>query len=199
MEYPHAHIKNLVFSFQKHNVLYFRVPKVASTSLLITFRKVDEVRKVEDYENYPTYESYFKFAFVRNPFDRLVSCFKHVIQKGSLQGIQGHPQLHRYMTFEQFVDVILKIKVPKMDIHFRPQHAFIPETPDFLGKFENLQEDYPKVCKLIGIKNPAELMHTNSTDNKNFKDIYTPDIVRKVAKIYRKDFEQFGYSEEINL
>ncbi len=198
MKYPHAHIKNLVFSFKKYPVLYFRVPKVASTSLLITFRKVDEVEKVEEYQKYPTYNSYFKFAFVRNPFDRLASCFRHVIQKGSLQNIQEDPRLHKNMSFESFVDVVGSIKVENMDIHFRPQHTFIPETLDYIGKFECLNDDYAKLLQKTGIKEPKDgLLHKNKTDKTDFKKYYNEMIIQKVITIYKKDFELFEYKKTL--
>ncbi len=195
MEYPHEGIKTLIFSFEKYKAIYFRVPKVASTSLLITFRKIDNVEKLDTAYD----KSLFKFAFVRNPFDRLASCFRHVIQHGVMYKIQEHPDLHKDMSFERFVDVISEIDVDKMDIHFRPQYTFIPEQPDYVGKFENIQEDYLKVCGLIGIKGQPVLLHENKTEKTRFKDYYTKETISKVIKIYEKDFELFGYEKGINL
>ena len=194
MEFPHENIKTLIYSFEKFKAVYFRVPKAASTSLLISFRKFDNVEKCEEYD-----ESHFKFAFVRNPFDRLASCFRHVIQKGAMQNIQNHPDLHRNMSFSEFVDVIVDIDVDKMDIHFRPQYTFIPEKPDFLGSFESLQKDYEKVCDKIGIKDKENLLHKNKTDKTIFKDYYTKESIEKVLKKYKRDFKLFGYERTINL
>lgn len=190
MNYPHSHIKHMIFSFDKHNVTYFRVPKVASTSLLMTFRQLDNVEKVSNYD-----KDSFKFAFVRNPFDRLASCFRHVIQKGALQGIQGHPDLYREMTFDSFVDVISKIEVKNMDIHFRPQYTFIPETPDFLGKFENLDNDFSELCNKIKIN--AILIHKNKTDRIDYKTYYNSSTEEKVRKIYKTDFKLFNYKANV--
>lgn len=194
MKFPHAEIKTLIFSFQKYKATYFRVPKVASTSLLITFREMDEVKEVKEYD-----KSLFKFAFVRDPFDRLASCFRHVIQKGALKNIQNDPRLYRNMTFGQFVDAIEDIKIEDMDIHFRPQYTFFPETPDYLGKFETLEEDYEIICHFIGIKSPIRLLHKNKTDKTRFKDYYTREIIEKVVRIYKKDFEMFDYCKEVRF
>jgi hypothetical protein len=188
---PHKDIKLLVHKFEKYGAIYFRVPKVASTSLLITLRKIDNIKLI-DYKP----DNSFKFTFVRNPFDRLASCYRHVIQKGAMNNIQNHPDLHRDMSFEEFVDAISKIKVEDMDIHFRPQYTFIPEKPDFIGKFENLSEDYLTVCKMIGIKAPG-LLHENKTNKTIFKDYYTQKIVDKVVKLYKKDFELFKYNPDL--
>ena len=194
VEFPHEMITTLIFSFEKYKAIYFRVPKVASTSLLITFRQIDNVEKCEEYD-----KSYFKFAFVRNPFDRLASCFRHVIQKGAMQNIQNHPDLYREMSFDEFIDVIVDINVKKMDIHFRPQYTFIPEKPNYIGKFENLDEDFAEVLQKIGIKSQIRLLKKNSTDKTIFKDYYTKESIEKVFKIYKKDFELFGYERTINL
>lgn len=196
MEFPHSNIKKLIYSFEKYKVVYFRVPKVASTSIIISLGGLYELKKCDN-DKYD--KSYFKFAFVRNPFDRLASCFRHVIQKGAMQNIQNHPKLYREMPFDEFVDVIMDIDIKNMDIHFRPQYTFIPEKPDFVGKFENLQEDYNKVCEKIGIKNKENLLHRNKTDKTIFKDYYNEKIIKKVVRLYKKDFESFKYDKTINL
>lgn len=193
MEFPHRNIKYMIFNFPEKRTIYFRVPKAASTSLLMTFRQMYDVDKVEDYDH-----SKFKFTFVRNPFDRLASCYRHVIQKGVFQKIQGDERLCRDMTFENFVNVVADTEIKNMDIHFRPQHTFIPETPDFVGKFENLDKDYKELCEKLNIKE-LELLHENKTSNTNYKDYYTDDIIDKVVEIYKKDFEQFGYSKHLNI
>lgn len=181
-------MRRLIFSFENHKAIYFRVPKVASTSLLIAFRQIDTVERTEEYD-----PNTFKFTFVRNPFDRLASCFRHVIQKGAMKRIDDNPNLYRNMSFEAFVDVIKEIRVQDMDIHFRPQYTFIPEKPDFIGKFENVNKDYLEVCKKIGIKNPSRLAHKNSTDRTIFTHYYNDSTIKKVISIYKKDFELFGY------
>jgi hypothetical protein len=193
MNYPHSNIKKMIFSFEKHNATYFRVPKVASTSILISFRKNHEFNKVEEYN-----KNSFKFTFVRNPFDRLASCFRHVIQKGSLQNIQNHPELHKNMSFERFVEVVSNTKIENMDIHFRPQYTFLPETPDFIGKFENIQKDFKLICDKIKIKN-VELRHENKTDKVDFEKYYNVSTAKKVLKLYEKDFDMFGYEKGIIL
>jgi len=182
--------KFMIHSFSRYPAIYFRVPKVASTSLLISFRKVDTVEKVEEYNTLQ-----FKFAFVRNPFDRLTSCYRHVIRNGTPEVLSGCPGMNREMSFEKFVDAISEIKdVSKMDMHFRPQYTFFPEKPDYICKFEDLNEDYLKVCEKIGFRAP-DLPWTNSTDKTIFKDYYNEIIIEKVITIYKKDFELFGYSK----
>ncbi len=189
--FPHKNIKTLIYSFENHKIIYFRVPKVASTSILKSLREVDNLEKVEEYD-----KTYFKFAFVRNPYDRLASCFRHVIQKGVLQNIQEHPDLHRNMSFKEFVNVISKIKIENMDIHFRPQYTFILDKPNYLGKFESLNEDFTKLSKIMGIRS-CSLLHENKTNPTHLEDYYDEETRKKVYNLYKKDFEQFGYKKDL--
>lgn len=190
-------MQRLVFSFRSRNVVYFRVPKAASTSVLMAFRKIDKVEKINDWDKYhKSYKSHLKFTFVRNPFDRLASCFRHVIRKGTPETLDSCPGMHRNMSFEEFVDKIAYIRLEDMDIHFRPQYTFIPEKPDFLGKFENINEDFLELCEKIGVR-PPELTRENTTDKTRFKDYYNDTVISKVINIYKKDFELFGYSKEL--
>lgn len=190
---PHEKITTLIFTFKSQKVVYFRVPKAASTSILMAFRRIDSVERRENDEYN---KSAFKFAFVRNPFDRLASCFRHVIQKGTPETLDSCPGMHRNMSFGEFVDAVRKIKVPKMDMHFRPQYTFIPEKPDFLGKFENINEDFLELCEKIGVRAPPELTRQNITDKTRY-DIYAKESIEKVLEIYKKDFEIFGYLKEL--
>lgn len=181
---------SLIYPIPGCKAVYFRVPKVASTSLLLAFGQTERLIGKE-YD-----KSHFKFTFVRNPFDRLASCYRHVIRNGTPEVLDSCPGMSRSMSFPKFVDAVEEIKENwRMDMHFRPQYTFFPEKPDFIGKFESLKEDFLKVCEKIGMRTP-KLPWRNSTDKTIFKDYYVDDIVDKVVDIYKKDFEMFGYSKE---
>ena len=182
--------KDLFFSFLKYKAVYFRVPKVASTSILISLRQIDSVERCEEYD-----ERCFKFAFVRNPFDRLASCYRHLICRVGVGTVFKQIGIYKNMPFDEFVDVVSKMEDNEMDMHFRPQHTFIPDV-DYIGKFESLNEDYCKVLQIIGIKQAPELLKENSTQ-KTIYDIYTKESIEKISKIYKIDFERFNYSKEL--
>ena len=64
---------------------------------------------------------------------------------------------------------------------------------DYIGKFENLQEEFNVICKMLKIP-PLDLPHTNnSSSTESYQKYYTPSLKELVAKAFKKDIEQFNY------
>ncbi|BBG65157.1 alpha-2,3-sialyltransferase [Hydrogenimonas sp.] len=148
------------------------------------------------------YNRYFKFSFVRNPWDRLYSAYKF-LKKGGISEpdvIFNETTLINYDTFESFVMEWVNAENVQTYFHFIPQYQFIysPEFElmvDFVGRFENLNEDYEKIREKIGTG--EHLKHLNKTKDKkenDYREVYTPEMAEKVAEVYKKDIELFGYS-----
>ena len=147
---------------------------------------------------------YFVFSFVRNPFDRLASCYEskfhrdaaikkpYLAYKYYLLGI-----LSKDLGFEHFIKTIYRIPERLAEKHFRSQHSSLYRhgkcVADFVGKFENLETDYEPIRQKYGF---APLKHYNKTDKGNWMDYYTPKTAKMVYRKYRKDFETFGYQDE---
>jgi len=144
------------------------------------------------------------FGFVRNPLDRLYSCYA---QKFVLYGRMRNMPLefwrygdafHADMTFEEFVRAVAGIPDRIADIHFRSQHRFLyfrgEPTVDFIGRFENLSSDWESVRERFGL---PELEHYNRSPHRSYREAYTPELAQIAARRYEQDIRLFGYEEEV--
>ena len=152
------------------------------------------------------FESLFKFSFVRNPFERIVSEYRY----------------RNYMRHRSFRDFVLNKLPPRgwddQYRHVMPQFDMLHDAQgrllvDFVGRFENLEADFAEVCRRLGLEG-AELRHRNRSDkwtrklrrrarnllywngenNKSgYRAFYDEETLEAVSQLYRKDIETFGY------
>ena len=139
-------------------------------------------------------EDYFTFTFVRNPFDRLVSCYEdRVIRKKG----RGFPrEFNSKMSFRDFI-LGVQIIFPG-NAHIHPYWNWMIDCkgmlfPDFVGSVETMDEDWDKLRKVCPIKLP-DLRMLNKTNHKNYKSYYTPKTREIVTRLYSDDLILFGYT-----
>ena len=106
------------------------------------------------------YESdLFKFAFVRNPWDRIVSCYNDKIFRWKSNCSESpHFKVPTEWSFEQFVEWALSLDRDDEyynDPHFVPQHIALYRNGgivvDFIGRFERLSQDWRSVSLRFGL------------------------------------------------
>ena len=136
----------------------------------------------------------FKAAFVRNPYDRIVSCYKDKVLRNHHRAFDKYDIPHG-CSFDYFVRRISDIPDDKADQHFRSQYHELyyqdKLVPDFVGKFESLNDDWSRLNSLIDL-DLSPLPHHNKTDDKTI-DISLP-LCRLIRERYADDFEAFGYA-----
>ena len=150
----------------------------------------------KEYTKY--WDDYFKFAFVRNPWDRMVSLLKH----GSFYGVKFN--FNDKLLMNEYFDDYDKIEYDKRFSHLNQFKDFtskknsiyqniIGDEMNFVGKFENLQEDFNTVCDKIGIPQ-QRLPHIEKLHKRRHYTEYYDDETREiVAQKYARDIEYFGY------
>ena len=99
--------------------------------------------------------------------------------------------IDKFKTFKDFALNIDEIGLANQQ-HFRPQTFWVDRKLDFVGKFENLQEDFNTICDKIGMSR-HELPHKNNTKHKHYTKYYDDETRQIVAKRYAKDIKYFGY------
>lgn len=157
----------------------------------------------------PQYQNYFSFAFVRNPWERLVSEYLHkkIDKKMSLKEFV----LSAWPETKLFCDKYRHV-MPQADYLFDDNgHQLV----DFIGRFEHLQKDFSYVCQQLVIED-SSLPHKNSSYsfrrlwtrrfrhlfrinkriNKHYSEYYDEELKQIVAKLYAKDIALFGYEFE---
>jgi hypothetical protein len=142
--------------------------------------------QVRPYMRPEEWDSFFKFAFVRNPFDRFVSYCAFMTREA------GHFEREPKAVMRHFI-----ADPPWQHILFRPQHSFVTDEAgslltDSAGRVEEMQRSYDEIASRIGIPTAA-LERVNSSKRANYRDYYDQELIDGVAKLYARDLELFGY------
>ena len=153
-------------------------------------------KAIAAYEMLPrdVYDALFKFAFVRNPWDLQVSSYHHLKRE--------RPHLVGERDFESFLRWKLDPARPyqyHIDTSIALQSDYLIDLHgkvivDFIGRYENLQEDFRHVCATIGIAQPPLAHKRQAKDRSSYQKYYTDETASLVAEYFRADVELFGYT-----
>lgn len=169
-----------------------RLNRIASDLRLVRwqqhrFRIHDPLRRVQGVLPAPIYADMFKFAFVRNPWSRLVSWYDYILRtdshhrRASVAGLGG---------FDTFVD--LYTRNPR-----RSQWSMLVNRDgqlgvDFVGRLENLDADVARLCDQLGIETTA-LPHRNKAVDKPYQSYYSQRSADWVRDRWQAEIKAFGY------
>lgn len=134
------------------------------------------------------FKDYYRFSFVRNPWARAFSWYKNVMRDEIHQknmGLNGPIQ---------FKDFLQKFAGQGM---LRPQTYWLKSFDgeihlDFIGKFENLDEDFKKVCKVLNLYN-VKLPHRIKSSSSDYRKQYDKESRELVSTVYKEEIELFNY------
>lgn len=204
---------------REKKIVYFLNSKVANSSIKATMYSGDTEddntihRAVKDSGmkkfKLSTEESeYFKFTFVRNPFEKIVSCYEskyHIDKK-----YNNHKKFLRFDTylfgylrkdkgFDNFVGRVARIPDKWLEDHIRLQYDLIHDNNgnklvDYIGKYENLAEDFKQIQEKYDLK-PLPHYNNSGGEKRDWRSYYTLETAELVYKKYKKDFECFGYED----
>ena len=151
----------------------------------LQFRTHDRIANAQRLLPTDVYERLFKFAFVRNPWDLLVSLFKFIRKTES----HKRHRLVSKMEFSEFIDFAVTKQIAHQSRLISDNRGNI--LTDFIGRFENLTQDVQIILQKTGI--PAKLPHLNRTPTSCYQDFYSALSKEKVAIAYQVDIDAFEY------
>jgi hypothetical protein len=148
----------------------------------------------QQYSKY--WEEYTKFTMVRNPYSLQVSWyfFKNIYNhKMSFKEYVKNEKINRISRYSgKFLDKKWNKIMPDLLTSYEYISTNGAIELDFIGKIENLQEDFDIICDKIGIPH-QQLPHKNKTKHKHYTEYYDDETKQMVAERYAKDIEYFGY------
>lgn len=134
--------------------------------------------------------SYFKFGFVRHPFDRFVSACFFLNRGNGVFPDRETDCMKRLIRRPPFRRRVL----------IAPQHLLLADGEDrirldYVGRFETLQESFGEICRHIGI--PAAVLPRENRSRHGDCDRYLDQELREWARVfYQRDFELFDYDPQ---
>lgn len=135
---------------------------------------------------------YFTFAFVRNPWDRMVSAWKST----NVSRKYADKEFKSFLEFI-FTDKPNMLRASHILSYFDPSYKLFDrddrQVVDFIGRFEILQEGFDEVCRLIGAT-PRKLQHLNKSEHQAYSQYYDLESKEFVESRFSKDIEYFNYS-----
>ena len=188
------------------NSIWIRIPKTAGVSMEKVFQKLPgKWQPLQDKRfisnigashmksiRTDIWDSSFKFTFVRNPFSRSISSWKF-----GGWGTRWDCNFKTYVKKVNDINLETPDRWTQLTWHTCAQYPHIVDTEgnllvDFIGRFENLQEDFNTVCDKIGMPR-QQLPHTNKTNHKHYTEYYDDETRQIIEEKYAKDIEYFGY------
>lgn len=189
--------------------IFIHVPKTAGTALSSGLKlKLGWHPRLEEYYAFDPIRASrsFKFAFVRNPWDRLVSSYHYMMERKSPQSevLWRGRWLSEQDDFRKFVvklaghssyrKVILSHRM------FEPQVNFLKLDNrlaiNFVGRLENFADDCRKIFEQLD-KPHQNISSVNSSKRSDYRNYFTESwMVDLVEELYEEDVNLLGYSFE---
>lgn len=199
--------------FHHHKAIFFHIPKTAGYAIERFLDNVDDrdatvfhpdvlfgihdstytqhlnYTKMQTYVKSDVLDNYFKFTFVRNTWDRLVSAFTY------LDGGQGEISDFKKILTRK-CHLLKEGGLPITD-HYNTQLNYINHNGcqiiDFIGRFENLQDDFAHVCQTLNIPFTDLPKKNSSKRQSDYRYYYDDELINLVHETYKDEIDFFNF------
>jgi len=142
------------------------------------------------------WDKMFKFSFVRNPWDKVVSHYHYRIKTN---------QTNLGTSLISFKEWVTKSYGNQDSFYYDNVKMFMPQTDwisdsegnimvDFVGRFEHINADFKIVCQRLKIQ--GDLPHLNVSSHQHYSHYYDDETKLIIKDWFQKDIENFNYSFE---
>lgn len=222
----------------KHRIVYCYIPKVACTtwkkimahlvglqSKSVHQQRFNLLSSHSKAKAHLILQSYYKFLFVREPFERLLSAYKDKFTRKTNVWKKYEKKVKRSVrlrvganattiadngeiTFQEFITYLIDVnsKGSRVNEHWRHYDSLCHPCNinfDFIGHYGTLEDDAPFVLHEAGVDQfvsfpPVHFTSTKDDLERYYSKVPREDIIR-LQRIYRRDFEMFGYKASQSL
>jgi len=209
--------KITIINYHPYKILFIHIPKTAGTSISdalgfknSTHATIQEARvKIA----WLRFKIAYKFAFVRNPWDRFLSLYRYAKMPESKYHSSINPEKAVYgkhldydllqnASLEQCAHYLLEGKL-KHDTgwnHWQPQINWLQDKKgkiplNFIGRYETLETDFRTIQKKLKItKNLGHINPSSREKKDNYQTYYNENTKKIIADFYKKDIDYFNYT-----
>lgn len=198
----------------KHKFIFIHIPKTGGTSVQEALKPfladsdiyINDPRHVKNFHKHSTaaevrkevgeevWNSYFKFAFVRNPWDAVVSLYHWWLREDNMVKYAS-VRFDRIRGYPNFIDFV---NSEKDFIPLDKQKKWVTDKNgemivDFIGSYENLQNDLNFIFNKLGFSN-LNLKRLNKSSHLHYSEYYDLSAKKRIEKFFEEDIKLFGYT-----
>lgn len=198
-----------------NKLIFIHIPKTAGSSVAKAIgqslpdcqfggmgKQYDTHATARQLRSYPNFDQYVRFAFVRNPWDRLYSWYtflcqgntvaKHLRNKCKVLGFKRWLLEDRHILQGTFLP-----DEQKVGGQVRSQLDWILDEDDnplvdFIGHYETFTEDFGKIQRAYNI-GPLPSQPLRKSNRGDYRDAYDEEMKEFVALHFARDIKYFGY------
>ena len=157
---------------------------------------------VSQIEKEPNLDDVFSFAFVRNPWERMVSWYTLIGQSSIGKEVRDPNHIH-WKGFDEFIEKWSKLTF-QVNGHSRLalcQKDQLTDCNDKLlvkqvGKYENFEKDWMNILKQIKPNLTHNLEVVNNSKHHHYSEYFSTFGKELIETVFWKDIECWNYSFE---
>ena len=188
----------------KHKLFFVHIPKNAGTALT-EFLSLKGNIGHHKFNKEQVPKGYTSFCIVRNPYDRLVSCYEYArMEESHWHSHKGnskygpHPdyELLKNASFKECLELLQEGKLKHQG--WAPQWWWIADQQgniniDYIIKMENLDDEMNNMFNELGLDELEMVPRINTSKRKNYQSYFDNETMRIANHIYNADFKTFKY------